>query len=194
MRAVVEGLLTLARADAGAVTIQHMPVDLSGLVDDVVATTEPVARARGIRIETEGAGIVVDGDADRLRELVSNLVGNAVQYSADGDRVVCSTSASGPDAVLEVRDNGPGIDAADLPHIFERFYRANKARSRAAGGAGLGLAISKWIVESHGGRIRCESAIGHGTRFVVELPSAIQNLALSQPAKLGGASGASLPA
>lgn len=188
MRAVVEGLLTLARADAGAAAVQRAPVDLSVLVDDVVATARPIARERGIRISAEGAGVIVEGDADRLRELVSNLVGNAVQYGSDGNQVICSTSASSHDAVLEVRDNGPGIDAGDLPHIFERFYRANKARSRAAGGAGLGLAISKWIVECHGGRIRCESTIGCGTRFVVELPSAIRQLAPSDAAEVGGAS------
>jgi signal transduction histidine kinase len=72
---------------------------------------------------------------------------------------------------LEVTDDGPGIEPEDLPHVFERFYRANKARSRVAGGAGLGLSISKWIVESHGGRIRCESVVGKGTRFIVEFPA-----------------------
>jgi heavy metal sensor kinase len=172
MRAVVEGLLTLARADAGAAPLRREPVDLSALVQEVVVGAGASASERGVSLHVEGAGVVVDGDPDRLRELVSNLVGNAVQYGASGDRVVCATSASGDRALLEVRDTGPGIEAADLPHVFERFYRANKARSRAAGGAGLGLAISKWIAESHGGHIRCESAVGHGTRFTVELPGA----------------------
>jgi heavy metal sensor kinase len=172
MRTVVEGLLTLARADAGAAPLRREPVDLSALVQDVVAGAGASADARGMSLHVEGGGVVVDGDPDRLRELVSNLVGNAVQYGASGDRVVCATSSAGDHVVLEVRDTGPGIDAADLPHVFERFYRANKARSRAAGGAGLGLAISKWIAESHGGRIRCESAVGHGTTFTVELPGA----------------------
>jgi signal transduction histidine kinase len=97
-------------------------------------------------------------------------VSNAVQYGAPGDRVTCSTSTAGGRATLQVADTGPGIDSEDLPHVFERFYRANRARSRVAGGAGLGLAISKWIAESHGGEIRCHSETGRGTRFTVELP------------------------
>jgi heavy metal sensor kinase len=175
MRAVVEGLLTLARADAGAVPLQHEEVDLAALAREVVDASRPLADQRGVHLRTEGMPAIVRGDPDRLRELITNLVSNAAQYGARGDEVVCSTSVAGGRAILEVRDTGPGIDAADLPHVFERFYRANKARSRAVGGAGggagLGLAISKWIAESHGGRILCESAIGQGTRFTVELPA-----------------------
>ncbi|NOT26027.1 MAG: HAMP domain-containing protein [Acidobacteria bacterium] len=172
MRAVVEGLLTLARADADAAPLRREAIDLSALVEDTVATSRAAADARGVSLDVEGHGVVVDGDPDRLRELISNLVGNAVQYGGSGDRVVCTTSATPASVVLEVRDTGPGIDASDLPHVFERFYRANKARSRSAGGAGLGLSICKWIVESHGGRITCDSAVGQGTCFTVELPAA----------------------
>jgi heavy metal sensor kinase len=171
MRAVVEGLLTLARADAGAVPARREPVDLASLARDVVESTRGAAAARRMDLRAEGTAALVSGDADRLRELISNLVSNAVQYGAPGDHVVCRTSASGLRAVLEVEDTGPGIDPVDLPHLFERFYRANKARSRAAGGAGLGLAIAKWVAESHGGAIRCESAVGQGTRMIVELPA-----------------------
>jgi heavy metal sensor kinase len=175
MRAVVEGLLTLARADAGAVPLQREEVDLAALAREVVDASRPLADQRGVHLRTEGAPAIVRGDPDRLRELITNLVSNAAQYGASGDEVVCATSVANGRAILEVRDTGPGIDAADLPHVFERFYRANKARSRAvggtAGGAGLGLAISKWIAESHGGRILCESAPGQGTRFTVELPA-----------------------
>ena len=172
MRAVVEGLLTLARADADAAPLRKEPVNLSALVEETVVTSRAAAEARGMSVHVEGQGVVVDGDPDRLRELISNLVGNAVQYGGSGDRVVCKTSATRTGAVLEVRDTGPGIESADLPHVFERFFRANKARSRSAGGAGLGLAICKWIVESHGGHIRCESVTGQGTCFTVELPAA----------------------
>jgi two-component system OmpR family sensor kinase len=173
MRAVVEGLLTLARADAEAAPLARETVDLSALVEDTVAASRGAAHARGMSLHVEGRDVVVNGDPDRLRELISNLVGNAIQYGGSGDRVVCATSAAGTTALLEVRDTGPGIDAADLPHVFERFYRANKARSRSAGGAGLGLAICKWIVESHGGHIRCDSVTGQGTCFTVELPAAV---------------------
>ena len=172
MRNVVEGLLTLARADAGAIEQGREAVDIARLAGEIVAGVGPSAAERGIHLRAEGETAIVDGDPDRLRELISNLVLNAVQYSSAGCTVICSISAVDGKASLEVSDTGPGIDPEDLPHVFERFYRANKARSRAAGGAGLGLAISKWIAESHGGQIRCESANGRGTRFTVEFPKA----------------------
>jgi heavy metal sensor kinase len=172
MRTVVDGLLTLARADAGALPPRREPVNLTALAQDTVATAMPVASERGITVTLEGApASVVEGDPDRLRELISNLVFNAVQYSPPGGMVRCSISSSNGMLRLDVADSGPGIDPQDLPHIFERFYLANKARSRSPGGAGLGLAISKWIAESHGGQIRCESS-GSGSRFTVELPAA----------------------
>ena len=170
MRNVIEGLLTLARADAGAIQQQREAVDIARLAEEIVASVEPSAAERGIHLRAESKTAIVDGDPDRLRELISNLVLNAVQYGPAGSTVICSTSAVGGKTSLEISDTGPGIDPEDLPHVFERFYRANKARSRAAGGAGLGLAISKWIAESHGGQIRCESASGRGTRFTVEFP------------------------
>jgi heavy metal sensor kinase len=171
MRAVVEGLLTLARADAGAIPPQREPVDLLSLARDIASSVEGSAAERGVRVGVTGGAAVVNGDPDRLRELISNLVVNAVQYSPPGGRVTCSITAAEDKTTLEVSDTGPGIDSEDLPHVFERFYRANKARSRVAGGAGLGLAISKWITESHGGQIRCENADGTGTRFTVEFPT-----------------------
>jgi heavy metal sensor kinase len=172
MRTVVEGLLTLARADAGAIERRREAVDIARVAKETVASVEPSAAERGIQLRAEGETAIVEGDPDRLRDLIANLVSNAVQYSSAGGKVICSTSAVGGRPILEVLDTGPGIDSEDLPHVFERFYRANKARSRAAGGAGLGLAISKWIAESHGGRISCESANGRGTRFTVEFPEA----------------------
>jgi len=171
MRNVVDGLLTLARADAGALPSRREPVNLTSLARETAATAIPIATARGISIRLDGASATVEGDPDRLRELISNLVLNAVHYSSPGGTVRCSVSAAGGMTRLEVADSGPGIDPQDLPHIFERFYRANKARSGPAGGAGLGLAISKWIAESHGGQIRCESTDGGGSRFTVELPT-----------------------
>lgn len=171
MRNVVEGLLTLARADAGAIRPHQEPVNLISLAEESVAAVTSIAAARGITIRVDGASAIVDGDPDRLRELISNLVLNAVQYSSPGGTVTCSISTGGGTTSLEVADTGPGIDPQDLPHIFQRFYRANKARSRSAGGVGLGLAISKWIAESHGGQIRCESNKGRGSRFTVEFPA-----------------------
>jgi heavy metal sensor kinase len=172
MRNVVDGLLTLARADAGALPPRREPVNLTSIAEETVATAMPLAAERGVTVKLDGEPVsAVEGDPDRLRELISNLVFNAVQYSSPGGVVRCSISAANGMMRLDVADSGPGIDPQDLPHIFERFYRANKARSGSPGGAGLGLAISKWIVESHGGQIRCESD-SNGSRFTVELPTA----------------------
>ena len=171
MRGVVEGLLTLARADAGAIEPLREPVDLASVVEDAVSGAGSIAAERGIAIRVEGGPAIVSGDQNRLRELISNLLINAIQQSVPGGTVTCSVSTLGSKTCLVVSDTGAGVDSADLPHIFERFYRASKVRSRVSGGAGLGLAISKWIAESHGGHIRCESSKGHGARFTVELPS-----------------------
>lgn len=172
MQAVVEGLLTLARADGGAGPVQPQSVDLGSLIEEVANGFRAVAAQRGVELRVSASRAVVSGDPDRLRELVSNLVSNAVQYSGSGARVACSTLTADDRVSIEVSDTGPGIEPEDLPHIFDRFYRAGTTRSRASGGAGLGLAISKWIAESHGGQIRGESTPGHGARFTVELPAA----------------------
>ena len=171
MRGVVEGLLTLARTDAGAIEPQREPVNLASVAEDAVSGVGSIALERGIAIRVDGVPAIVNGDPNRLRELISNLLINAVQHSFPGGTVTCSISALGPMTRLVVSDTGAGVDSDDLPHIFERFYRANKVRSRVSGGVGLGLAISKWIAESHGGRIRCESSKGQGARFTVELPA-----------------------
>jgi heavy metal sensor kinase len=175
MRGVVEGLLTLARADAGAIQPHREPVNLASVVEDAVSGVESIAAERGIAIRIESVPAIVEGDSNRLRELISNLLINAVQHSVAGETVTCSVSTLGPTTRVVVSDTGPGVGSDDLPYIFERFYRANKVRSRASGGAGLGLAISKWIAESHGGHIRCDSREGQGALFTVELPALVGN-------------------
>lgn len=172
MRDVVEGLLTLARADADAAPVRQDPVNLADLAQETVAAVSAIAASRGVTVHVTGGPAIVSGDAHRLRELISNLVLNAIQHNHPGGTVTCSISAANGTTRLEVADSGPGIDPEDLPHIFERFYRANKARSRVAGGVGLGLAISKWIADSHGARIRCESRKGRGSSFTVDFPPA----------------------
>ncbi len=171
MRALVEGLLTLARADVGAIEPPREPVDVKSLVEEVVAGVGSIATERGITLRVDGVASTVYGDPHRLRQLISNLCLNAVQYSSPGGIVTCSITTTGAMTRVEVSDTGPGVEAEDLPHIFERFYRASKSRSRAVGGAGLGLAISKSIAESHGGHLHCESIYGHGARFTIELPA-----------------------
>jgi heavy metal sensor kinase len=179
MRGVVEGLLTLARADADAIVLRREPVDLARLAEEVASTFRRPATARTIELHIEGGPAFILGDVDRLRDLVTNLLSNAVQHTPQGGTVSCLVSAAEEKTTLEVRDTGSGIDSDDLPHVFERFYRANKARSRLPGGAGLGLAISKWIVESHGGQIRCESPRGRGTSFTVEFPADRKGVGIS---------------
>jgi signal transduction histidine kinase len=113
---------------------------------------------------------MVVGDRDRLTDLATNLVSNAIRYNRDGGRVSVEVWPDGDDACLRVADTGTGISADDLPRVFERFFRADKARTADSGGAGLGLAIAKWIVEAHGGRIACTSTAGRGTEVLVRLP------------------------
>jgi signal transduction histidine kinase len=136
----------------------------------VLALIRPIAERRGIGIATRLERATVDGDADRLAELVTNLCANAVEHNRDGGEVTVEVRTDGSAAVLRVSDSGPGIGEADLPRIFERFYRPDAARTRRSGGAGLGLAIAKWIVDAHGGDISCQSSLGKGTEVVVRLP------------------------
>ena len=169
MKAVVEGLLTLARADGGAARFEREPVDLAAVVAETVRMFAPVALERKVSLRQEGDPAAVLGDRNLLREMATNLVGNAIAYNKEGGSVEVRLREAGGEVVLEVRDTGIGIPASDTPHIFERFYRVDKARSRGMGGSGLGLSITKWIVEAHGGRIGFESREGEGTAFTVRL-------------------------
>jgi signal transduction histidine kinase len=134
--------------------------------------TEAKARASGVSLEAEvnGEGISVLGDAIRLKQAVINLVDNAIKYNRPGGSVVLGISRRGDKVVIEVRDTGPGIAAEDVPLIFDRFYRVDKSRSRAAGGSGLGLAIVRKIAEDHGGMVEVESVVGQGSAFRLILP------------------------
>jgi heavy metal sensor kinase len=170
MRRVVERLLTLARADSAAMSLQRAAVGLAPVVGDALAIVRPLADQKHVTIETRLDAATVVGDRDRLTDLVTNLFSNAIQYNRDGGQVSVEVWPDGNDACLRVRDTGTGIAADDLPRIFDRFYRADKARTAHSGGAGLGLAIAKWIVEAHGGRIACQSTAGQGTEVLVRLP------------------------
>ncbi len=171
MRATVEGLLTLARADAGEIRLAREPVDLKPLVEETLSLLAPLALDRRVAVAAEAVPLVVAGDRERLREVAANLVANAIRYNREGGRVDVRLSRENGSAVLSVADTGIGIPEADRAHLFERFYRVDKARSREMGGSGLGLAIAKWIVEAHGGTIGVESREGEGTTFTVTLPA-----------------------
>ena len=175
LTALVNGLLLLARADAGEVTVRREPVDLSALATDVAEMYEPLAEERGVRFRCEcGSPLPVVGDPARLRQLVTNLVDNAIKFTEPGGSVTLRVEAAGEEARLAVEDTGVGIAPEHLPHVFERFYQADPARS--VGGSGLGLSICRWIVEAHGGSIVATS--GEGSAFVVVLPRAETNGAL----------------
>jgi heavy metal sensor kinase len=173
MRAIVEDLLILAKMDEGALTLSADPVDLPQLVAGVLTAMNPLASRREVSLDHTSAGAVqVIGDADRLRQVVRNLVDNAIKYSSPGSRVVVSVHRDGDAAELTVADTGPGIPETSLPRIFDRFFRADEARSREAGGSGLGLAIVRELVEAQGGGVWVRNADA-GSVFGCRLPLAV---------------------
>jgi heavy metal sensor kinase len=169
MTDLVDGLLTLARADAGKSAVRE-PVGLDRVVADAVELCRPLAEQNSIRLTTDLAPVTVPGDASALGRVVGNLVTNAIRYNRPGGEVHVTLERDGPGAVLTVRDTGEGIPEEHRAQLFERFYRADKARSRATGGSGLGLAIAKAVVEAHGGTIGFDSTVGKGSTFWVRLP------------------------
>lgn len=168
MARLVSDLLALARADAGQ-KLSHKPVELDRVLLDVFQQARGLARAVKLSLR-ELDQLAVLGDVDQLKQLLLALVDNALKYTPAGGTVSLGLRREGPEAVIEVRDTGIGIAPADLPHVFERFYRADKARSRDAGGTGLGLAIARWIAQEHGGAIAVASQAGQGSTFTVRLP------------------------
>jgi heavy metal sensor kinase len=172
MRKLVDGLLTLARADAGKLDLSRKLVDLRSVVEEAADHYLPAAQKAGVELLTEAPNtpMRISGDAAFLGRVAENLIDNALRHTPAGGRVTASLGAEGGRAVLAVSDTGSGIPEADLPRVFERFYRADAARSRKSGGVGLGLAICKGIVEAHGGTIAVASQPGRGTTVRVELP------------------------
>src|SRR3954469_22958911 len=168
MTAIVEDLLLLARSDSGAVALEHVPVDLGDVAADGAQALGKPAAKRGGRVVVDPQPAVVAGDPARLRQLVMILVDNAIRHSPTDGRVGVAVAADAAGASLVVEDDGPGIRPEDLPHVFERFYRAPGA---PGGGTGLGLAIAAWIVDRHGGRIEAANRAEGGARFVVKLPA-----------------------
>jgi signal transduction histidine kinase len=169
---LVDQLLDLSKLESGAVPLELSEIRADALLDQVVAEWSEPASSRGVRIELEPGSpeLVLRVDADRMRQVLANLVANAIRHSPEVGRVLLSARAEGSTTRLEVADEGPGIPADDLERVFERFYRSDPARSADVGGAGLGLAIARWIVELHGGTIRAATADPTGCRIVVELP------------------------
>lgn len=171
LSSIVTDLLTLVRMDVKDVKLSRENMSLAELVKDTEHLLKPMAEKRHqtlvLSLQDE---CDMYADRTKLQQVVYNLMENAFKYTQNGGKVTVTLQKSGRDAVLKVKDNGPGIAAEHLPHIFDRFYRVDKARSREAGGTGLGLAIVHQLVMLHGGEIHVESEVGKGTTFTVELP------------------------
>lgn len=171
MSAMIDKLLFLARADAGKEQLNLEEVDVTEILDQLASDIAALCQEKGLQFHIGPLEkIVVRGDRIRLKQLFSNLLENAVRYTPRGGSMSVSAVSQGKTAMIAVKDTGVGIPKEALPHIFERFYRADKARSRADGGAGLGLSICQHIAEVHGGRIEVESRVGEGSTFSVFLP------------------------
>ena len=171
LQRLVEDLRLLSLADAGQLPLIRTDVDLCVLLNGIAESAQAVAEDRGIALHADvpQQPIVIAGDADRLRQVVGNLVSNALRYTPRGGAVTLSARQEDGTAVVRVTDTGQGIAPPDLPHVFDRFYRADAARDRASGGSGLGLAIARALVEAHGGAMEVRSQLGVGTTFAVVL-------------------------
>ena len=167
---LVDDLSLLAHADSGVLSMEREPIDLASLVREAVSGVELLAEERGVGMRVEApAALPFIGDWVRLRQLVLILLDNALKHTPDNGAIGIRLARQGNRLVLQVQDSGPGIDAADLGHLFDRFYRG--ARDRRIEGGGLGLAIGRWITEAHGGQIRAGNVVPHGALFTVTLPS-----------------------
>ncbi|MGW7272167.1 ATP-binding protein [Streptomyces sp. NPDC054864] len=169
---IVNDLQDLAAADAGTLRLHREPVHASDVVDQVAAAHQAGAEAAGVRLSASTLGDpCFTADPLRLRQAIGNLVSNAIRHTPDGGSVTISCRATLDAVVVEVADTGSGIDADDLPYVFDRFWRADKSRTRATGGSGLGLAIVRQLVEGHGGTVTARSAPGEGAVFTVRVPA-----------------------
>jgi heavy metal sensor kinase len=169
---LVDDLLNLARADAGHVQLHVEQLYVNDLLSDCCRSVQPLAAARNIELECRsGEDVAVRGDEELLRRMVMNLLDNAIRYTPPGGRVSATIEAHGSDVRIRVADTGVGIASDATGRVFDRFYRADKARNRQQGGFGLGLAIVKWIAESHHGAVDLTSQPGQGSTFTVRLPT-----------------------
>lgn len=168
---MINQLLVLASAEAGEIQWTDQSVDLSALCTSLAEQVDPVAAAKKIALQTNAEpNVNVRGDASWIERVILNLVDNAIKFTPEGGRVLVTVTAENGKAVLRVKDTGVGIPPESLPHIFERFYRAEPSRSKQIEGVGLGLALVRWIVEKHRGRIAVESQPSHGSTFTAALP------------------------
>jgi len=171
---LVEDLRTLSMADAGELTLVRRLVQPGQLLEQAQAAHQPLAAAKGVSIRVRASSGLPEAelDPDRLLQVLGNLLSNALRHAPSASEIELAAESLEAGIQMTVRDNGPGIDPADLPHLFDRFYRTDKSRRRETGGSGLGLAIARAIVELHGGRIWAEADAGQGTVMSIWLPTA----------------------
>jgi signal transduction histidine kinase len=169
---MINQLLTLARAESGEVAMAHEPVDLSSMAQSLSEQLEPVAASKNVNLSWHcQPGIKVSGDAGWIERIVLNLIDNAIKFTGAGGNVDVRVLQNGNHRTLEVQDSGMGIPPESVPHIFERFYRADPSRSNRADGAGLGLSLVKWAVDQHHGSVNVETNPGKGSTFRVTFPA-----------------------
>ena len=167
---LIDDLQDIALAEAGRLHISIERVDIADAVAASVDSQRPSAEQAGLHIDVSGLHVQADVDPARLRQVVTNLVSNAIRHTSDGDHISVDTTSDANSVTITVADTGEGISPEHLPHVFDRFYRADPSRSRETGGSGLGLAICRQLVLAHHGAIRVESTLGEGTTFRVRLP------------------------
>jgi two-component system sensor histidine kinase BaeS len=170
---LVDDLQELSRVEAGAFELEFRPVDVAGMARTVTKRLGPQFESKGVRLglNLPEEPVIVLADQDRIVQVLTNLIGNALQFTSAGGEVILGATRKAAEASIFVRDNGLGISPEHLPHIFDRFYRVDKSRSRAHGGSGIGLTIARHLVEAHGGRLHVQSeGEGKGSEFTLTLP------------------------
>jgi len=171
MHSLIDSLLELSLRDVDRENLKLRLCDLAEICREHLALLQPLADEKGIVLKTEFTPAPCSADPERISQVRENLVGNALKFSPHGSEIRVSTSSDEGDAVLKVSDQGPGIPAGHLPHLFERFYRADLSRNRATGGAGLGLAICRSIADAHYGFIHVQSETGRRSVFTLRVLS-----------------------
>lgn len=167
---LVADLERLRQVESDNLKIHKTEIDLQELSQRIMANFEAVLKDKRLICQIEGVPVTVQADENRMLQVITNLLSNAIKYSNPAGHIWIRTEEAGESARLVVEDEGIGISKADLPHIFERFYRTDKSRSRKTGGAGIGLTVVKSIVQAHGGSVLVESQEGKGSRFIIEIP------------------------
>ncbi len=186
---LAQNLLELSKLDSGLVLLDLRPEDLRATIESSVEQADPTARRRGIdlRVILPDSPLRIRHDPQRIGQVIANLLGNAIKFTARGGSVEIHARPHPSGAEIEVRDTGVGIDAAELPRIFDRFYRGSLANEARGSGSGLGLAIVRSIVDMHGGSVTVESSLGRGSRFAVILPRDPRSADGTAPASASGA-------